>query len=135
MKSVLGLVTLLAASLAHAGDAITFPTQPAAEASGGAIVFPVVKQPIVLISGYEVEDGILRSRTYDCGNDISDLNLSAQLVWEGATPKVLVVADDMIRCRSLTNSPFELDINGVLDQLPNYEQYRVEIANRVHFHR
>ena len=134
MKNVLGFVTLLAASLVHAEDAITFPTQSAAEFND-PIVFPTVQHPIVLVGGYEVENGVLRSRTYDCGINISDLNLSAQLVWEGATPKVMIVGDDLIMCRSLANSPFELDISGVLEQLPNHDLYRVEIGNHVNFHR
>ncbi|WP_104046353.1 hypothetical protein [Vibrio jasicida] len=134
MKNVLVFVTLLAASFVHAEDAITFPTE---QAAGGndAIVFPTVQNPIVLVGGYEVENGVLRSRTYDCGINISDLNLSAQLVWEGATPKVMIVGDDLIMCRSLANSPFELDISTVLNQLPNHDLYRLEIANHVNFHR
>lgn len=134
MKNVLGFVTLLAASFVHAEDAITFPTQPATEVNE-SIVFPTVQYPIALVGGYEIENGILHSRTYDCGINISDLNLSAQLVWEGATPKVMIVGDDLIMCRSLANSPFELDINPVLNQLPNHDLYRLELANHVIFNR
>ena len=134
MKNVLGFVTLLAASFVHAEDAITFPTQQATEVNE-AIVFPTVQHPIALVGGYEIENGILHSRTYDCGINISDLNLSAQLVWEGATPKVMIVGDDLIMCRSLANSPFELDINPVLNQLPNHDLYRLELANHFIFNR
>ena len=133
MKNVLGFVTLLAASLVHAENAITFPAQSDAEVND-LIVFPTVQKPIVLVGGYEVENGVLRSRTYDCGINISDLNLTAQMVWDGSTPKVMIVGDDLIICRSLANSPFELDISGVLEQLPNYDLYRAEIANHVNFH-
>lgn len=132
MKKILGLIALFATSLVQAEETTTLTTQSSFEINQTTSPF-IERQPIVLVGGYQVEDGVLRSRTYDCGIDISDLNLSAQLVWEGITPKIMIVGDDLAMCRSLENSPFELDLTELLDQLPNYDLYRLEIANHVNF--
>ena len=133
MKKILGFITLFAISLVHAEETIILPTESSFEIHQTISPF-VERKPIVLIGGYQLEDSIFRSRTYDCGIDIRDLNLSAQLVWEGAIPKVMIVGDDLARCRSPENSPFELDLTDLMEQLPNYELYRLEIVNHVNFH-
>jgi hypothetical protein len=99
------------------------------------VVFPTAQLPVALVGGYNIEDGIFKSRTYDCGINISDLNLTAKLVWEGTTPKIEIVGDDLLKCRSLANSPFELDINPLLNKLPNYEMFLLEVANHVNLRR
>ncbi len=132
MKKILGLIALFAISLVQAEETITLTTQSSFEVNQTTSPF-IERKPIVLVGGYQIEDGVFRSRTYDCGIDISDLNLTAHLVWEGATPKVMIVGDDLAMCRSLENSTFELDLTGLMDQLPNYDLYRLEIANHVNF--
>ena len=132
MKKILGLIALFAISLVQAEETTTLTTQSSFEINQTTSPF-IEKKPIVLVGGFQLEDGVFRSRTYDCGIDISDLNLSAQLIWEGAIPKIMIVGNDLVRCRSGENSPFELDLTGIIDQLPNYDLYRLEIANHVNF--
>ncbi|MCZ8498693.1 hypothetical protein O9929_14250 [Vibrio lentus] len=80
----------------------------------------------------QIENGILHSRTYDCGINISDLNsYRHNFILGGCDTESDDCCDDLIMCRSLANSPFELDINPVLNQLPNHDLYRLELANHV----
>ncbi|MGF1901026.1 hypothetical protein [Aliivibrio sifiae] len=133
-NSVIGLFALCSSVFANANGTIVFPGQNVSS-GGGSVVFPTAQHPVTLVGGYNIEGGVFKSRTYDCGINISDLNLTAKLVWEGATPKIEIVGDDVFICRSLVNSPFELDINSLLNKLPNHEMYRLEVANHVNIRR
>ena len=70
-NNVIGLVALLAATCVSATETITFP-EASSSVPDAPIVFPKSQHPIALLGGYTVEDGVLRSRTYDCGINISD---------------------------------------------------------------
>ncbi|QIJ86797.1 hypothetical protein G3U99_21330 [Vibrio coralliilyticus OCN008] len=133
-NNVIGLVALLAATCVSATETITFP-EASSSVPDAPIVFPKSQHPIALLGGYTVEDGVLRSRTYDCGINISDLNLTAKLIWDGVTPKMAIMGDDLIMCRSGANSPFELDLNAFFNNLPDHVLTRLEVANPVDFNR
>ncbi|KJY92076.1 hypothetical protein TW84_07115 [Vibrio neptunius] len=133
-NNVIGLVTLFAATCVSANATLTFPDTPSS-VPDAPIVFPKSQHPIALIGGYTIEDGILKSRTYDCGINISDLNLTAKLIWDGVTPKLAIMGDDLIMCRSGVNSPFELDLNPFFDNIPDHVLSRLEVANTVDLNR
>ncbi|MDN3611147.1 hypothetical protein ACODM8_10995 [Vibrio ostreicida] len=132
LRYVIGLVTLFASAFASANAGLSFPTHSAAT-ENASIVFPQSQHPVALLGGYTIENGIFRSRTYDCGIDISDLNLTAKLVWDGGVPKLAILGDDLVMCRSAANSPFELDLNLFLNNLPDHVLHRLEMANPVDF--
>ncbi|AQS36883.1 hypothetical protein Sps_01719 [Shewanella psychrophila] len=128
---LIGLLALFATTAASANETIVFPGSTSTSAVEASITFPQEKSPIALVGGYQVEGGILTSRTYNCGINISDLEIEAKLHWDGATPQILIVGENLIMCRSGSTGPFSVDLTEFITNMPAHILDRIEVANGV----
>ncbi|WP_394388886.1 hypothetical protein [Shewanella woodyi] len=128
---LISLLALFAATATSANEAIVFPGSTNMAAAETPITFPQEKSPIALVGGYQVEGGVLTSRTYNCGINISDLEIEAKLHWDGATPQILIVGENLIMCRSGSTGPFSVDLTESIINTPAHILDRIEVANGV----
>ncbi|MCG6262638.1 hypothetical protein K6U64_05980 [Vibrio vulnificus] len=89
MKTIklLGLLTLIASSVASANTAITFPGE-GSSVPDAPVTFPTSsKTPITFYNGYTIKDGIFRSEVNTCVVEVANPEYEAKLIWEGKTPQ------------------------------------------------
>jgi len=128
---LIGLLAIFASTTVSANNTILFPGSANTQATGTSISVPQYKSPIALVGGYQVSDGVLTSRTYNCGINISDLEIEAKLHWEGATPQIMVVGNNLIMCRSAATGSFSVDLTESINNVPAHILDRIEVANSV----
>ncbi|MPY26583.1 hypothetical protein FM037_11565 [Shewanella psychropiezotolerans] len=130
--NVIGLVALLATATVSANNVIVFPGTSDASVTEASITFPQEKTPVPLVGGYQIEQGVLTSRTYNCGINISDLEIEAKLHWNGATPQLVIVgAYPATMCRAGFTGPFSVDLTEFIHNTPTYILDQLEVANVV----
>ena len=134
MKTIklLGLLALMASSVASANSVITFPGE-SSSVSNAPITFPTSsKAPITLYNGYTIKDGIFRSEVNTCHVEVDNPEYEAKLVWQGKTPKLLIVGNENpVGCRALFTVPMEVDLTAFLQNMPTHSFAYLEVENRV----
>ncbi|PKG38913.1 hypothetical protein [Psychromonas sp. Urea-02u-13] len=127
---ILGLLAFATSMTVAANNAIVFPGPSNTAVENAPVVFPVDKTPVPLVGGYQIENGILTSSTYNCGINISDLDIEAKLKWDGATPQLLIVGTYKgIMCRSGVTGPISVDLSKFIQRTPTYILDRLVVAN------
>jgi len=138
MKTIklLGLLTLIASSVASANTVITFPGEDGS-LSNTPVTFPTSsKTPITFYNGYTIKDGIFRSEVNTCVVEVDNPEYEAKLIWEGKTPKLLIVGNtDPFPCRAGFTEPMEIDLSAFLQSTPTHIFEYLEVANRVNMQR
>ncbi|MBE3654891.1 hypothetical protein [Vibrio navarrensis] len=138
MKTIklLGLMTLIASSVASANTAIIFPGE-GSSVPNAPVTFPTSsKTPITFYNGYTIKDGIFSSEVNTCFVDLNNPEYDAKLIWEGKTPKLLIVGNTSpLSCRSNVTVEMEVDLTAFLQNIPTHIFEYLEVANRVNMKR
>ncbi|EJL6524931.1 hypothetical protein RDG66_16060 [Vibrio cholerae] len=138
MKTIklLGLMTLIASSVASANTAITFPGE-GSSVPNAPVTFPTSsKTPITFYNGYTIKDGIFRSEVNTCVVEVNNPEYEAKLIWEGKTPKLLIVGNtDPHPCRAGFTEAMEVDLTAFLQNIPTHIFEYLEVENRVYMQR
>ena len=128
-STLIGLVAF-STSISAFANAIVFPDSENNARTETEIVFPKDKTPVPLVGGYQIENGILTSRTYNCGINISDLDIEAKLQWNGATPQLLIVGEyPSSMCRAGFTGPLSVDLAEFIHRIPAHVLDRLVVAN------
>ncbi|WP_114787855.1 hypothetical protein [Vibrio tetraodonis] len=134
MKTIklLGLLALMASSVASANSATTFPGE-SSSVSSAPVIFPTSsKVPITLYNGYTIKDGIFRSEVIPCDAGVDNSEYEAKLVWHGKTPKLLIVGNQNPReCSAIFSEPMEVDLTAFLQNMSTHHFAYLEVENRV----
>ncbi|EFH72498.1 hypothetical protein AB6Q85_003693 [Vibrio cholerae] len=138
MKTIklLGLMTLIASSVASANTAITFPGEGRSVPNAPITFQTSSKTPITFYNGYTIKDGIFRSEVNTCDIDVDNPAYEAMLTWEGKTPKLLIVGNtDPFPCRAGFTEAMEVDLTVFFQDAPTHIFQYLEVANRVNIQR
>ncbi|AQS35656.1 hypothetical protein Sps_00452 [Shewanella psychrophila] len=77
--NLFGLIAILATATVSANN-IVFPVHTDTLATESVVNFLQEKIPVPLVGGYQIENGVLTAKTYNCGISISDLEIEAKLI-------------------------------------------------------
>ncbi|MGY5831805.1 hypothetical protein ACXHQJ_17335 [Vibrio vulnificus] len=134
MKTIklLGLTTLIASSVASANIAINFPGEGSSVPDAPVTSPTSSKTPITFYNGYTIKDGIFRSEVNACVVEVDNPEYEAKLIWEGKTPKLLIVGNtETFPCRGGYTETMEVDLTAFLQNIPTHIFEYLEVANRV----
>lgn len=130
--NLFGLIAILATATVSANN-IVFPVHTDTLATESVVNFLQEKIPVPLVGGYQIENGVLTAKTYNCGISISDLEIEAKLIWDGATPQLLIVgAYPSTMCRAAFTGPFSVDLTGFIANTPTHILDHLGVANSVY---
>ncbi|EGR3966076.1 hypothetical protein DDN11_19700 [Vibrio cholerae] len=133
MKTIklIGLLTLIASPFVSANTAMTFPGENGS-VPDVALNLPTSKTPVTFYDGFKVENGVFRSQVNGCTVDLSNPEYEAKLIWEGVSPKVIILSNtNLISCRAHQPSDMEIDLTHFLNNIPMHIRAQMVLANHV----